>query len=76
MYLSRKTAACYKKTRKATGFKSLRVNSWEIDQVTSKWQKDFLDKTCRPKKEKVNSTTELYLFELGYVKNFNLKGKL
>ena len=26
------------KTRKATGFKSLRVNCWEINQVTSKCQ--------------------------------------
>ena len=32
-------------TRKATGFESLQVNYWEINQVTSKCQKDFLDKT-------------------------------
>ena len=30
--------ALYGKTRKATGFKSLRVNCWEINQVTSKCQ--------------------------------------
>ena len=35
-----------KKTRKAPGFKSLRVNCWEANQVTSKSQMDFLDKTC------------------------------
>ena len=36
-----------KKTRKATGFKSLRVNLWKINQVTSKCKMDFLGKTCR-----------------------------
>ena len=30
--------ALYGRTRKATGFKSLRVNGWEINQVTSKCQ--------------------------------------
>ena len=50
--------------KKATGFKSLRVNCWEIDQVTSKREVDFLDKTCRLKTEKVNIATEFFLFEL------------
>ena len=36
----RKTAL-YGKTRKATGFKSLRANYWEINQVTSKCQRIF-----------------------------------
>ena len=34
-----------KYTRKATGFMSLRINCREINQVTSKFQMDFLDKT-------------------------------
>ena len=38
----KKKKACksnlYGKTRKATGFKFLRVNCWEINQVTSKCQ--------------------------------------
>ena len=33
--------ALYGKTRKATGFMSLRVNYWEINQVTSKCQQVF-----------------------------------
>ena len=37
---------------KATGFKSLRINYWEIIQITSKCQMDFLVKTCRSKMEK------------------------
>ena len=40
------------KKRKDTGLESLRVNCWEIDQVTSKCQRDFLDKTCKLKTEK------------------------
>ena len=34
-------------TRKATGFKSLRVNCWEINKVTSKCQMDFLDELAK-----------------------------
>ena len=33
-----------KTRRKATGFKSLQLNCWEINQVTSKSQTDFLTK--------------------------------
>ena len=55
-------------TRKATGFKSLRVNCWKIDQVTSKWQMDFLSKTCtKGLKQKNNMTIEIYMFEIVYV---------
>ena len=32
---------------KAAGFKSLRVNYWEITQVTLKCPMEFLDKTCK-----------------------------
>ena len=34
-------------TSKATGFKSLRLNYWEIDQATSKWQIDFWTKIAK-----------------------------
>ena len=34
-------------TRKGTGFKSLQVNCCKINQVSSKCQLDFLDKTCK-----------------------------
>ena len=34
-------------TRKAIGFKSLRVFCWEINQLTSKCQVDVLDKICK-----------------------------
>ena len=40
-------------TRKATGFKCLRVNYCEINQVTSKCQVDFLNKT-RKKRTKIH----------------------
>ena len=33
--------------RKATGFKSLCVNCWEINQATLKYQMYFFNKTCR-----------------------------
>ena len=54
------------KTRKATGFKSLQVNCRDINQVTSKYQMYFLDKTCkkRSKTEKVNIAIEFYIFEI------------
>ena len=55
------------KKRNATDFKYLRVNDWETDQVTSKCQtKHFFDKTYMSEMEKVNSTTELCIFELAY----------
>ena len=53
------------KTRKATGFKSLRVNYSEINQVISKRQIDFGDKTCWQKTEKVNTVIEFLILELG-----------
>ena len=61
----------YNKTRKATGFKSLRVNYWEINHVKSKCHMDFLDKTCkvRSKIEKVNTTIDFYTFEIVLVPN-------
>ena len=37
----------YFKTRKATDFKSLRGNYCEINQITSKFQIELLDKTCK-----------------------------
>ena len=54
------------RTRQATGFKSLRVNCWEINQVTSKCQIDFLEKTCKGKSktEKVNITIGFYIFKI------------
>ena len=53
-------------TRKSTGFNSLRINYWEINQVTSKCQMDFLDKTFkkRSKTEKKNINIEFYIFEI------------
>ena len=52
-------------TRKATGFNSLRVNCWEINQVTSKCKMDYFDKACkkRSKTEKVNITIKSYIFK-------------
>ena len=38
-----------KKTRKATSFKSLRLNYCEINQVTPTFQIGFLDETCKKK---------------------------
>ena len=35
------------KTRKVTGLKFLRVNCWEINQVTSKCLMDFLEKIAK-----------------------------
>ena len=34
------------------------------DQVTSKYQMDILDKSCKPKTEKVDTTIESCIFEL------------
>ena len=39
--------ALYGKIRKATGFKSLRVNCWEINQETSKCQQSFWIKLAK-----------------------------
>ena len=33
--------------KKATGPKSLQVNYWKINQITSIYQMNFLDKTCK-----------------------------
>ena len=42
------------------------VNYWEINQVTSKSQMDFLDKIFkkRSKIKKVNTTFEFYIFQV------------
>ena len=56
----------------ATGFKSLHVNCFEINQLTSKYQIDFLDKTWILETEKVNITIEFCIFELAKVPNFTL----
>ena len=55
----------YTLTKKATGSKSLEINCWEINQVTSKCQTDFLNKTFKkmPKTELKNITIEFYIFE-------------
>ena len=58
--------------RTATGFKSVRVNYWEINQVTSECQMDVLDKTCRQKTKKVNTTIEFFILELVQEPNFCL----
>ena len=57
----------YDATRKSTGLKSLRVNCWEINHVTSNYQMDILDKTCkiRYKTEKVNIPSSWYQISLG-----------
>ena len=68
--------ALYGKTRKATGFKSLRVNCWEINEVTNiKMPTDFLNKPCKKrfKTGKVNITIEFDIFEIVQVPNFSLK---
>ena len=52
------------KPHKKTGFKSLRVNYWVINQVTSKCQMDFLEKTSWLKLEKVNTIIEFCILEL------------
>ena len=61
-----------RKTRKATGLNSLRLSSWEINEVTSKSHIDFLGKTCRSKTGKVNTTIEIRIFKLVLVPNFKL----
>ena len=63
----------YIETRKATGFKPLRVNYREINQRTSKFQIDFWTKLAkiRSKTEKVNTTIESCIFELVWVSNFS-----
>ena len=65
------------KTRKTTGFKSLRENYWEINHATSKCQMDVLDETCilRSKTKMVNINIEFYIFEIVLVPNFSLKWK-
>ena len=53
-------------TKKANGFRSLRVNCHEIYQVTPKCQIDFFGKTFRQrsKTEQVNITIAFYIFEI------------
>ena len=36
----------YKEMKKTTDFKSLGIHCWEINQVTSEYQMEVLDKTC------------------------------
>ena len=60
------------KTRKATGFKSLRVNCWEINQVTSKCQQISEIKLVE-KGVKVSTTIEFYIFEIVKAPYFSLK---
>ena len=52
--------------RKASDFKSLQVNCWKIKQAASKYKMEYLDKTCkkRSKTEKMNKTTEFFIFKL------------
>ena len=54
-------------TKKATVFKSLRINCWEINQVTSKCQTDFFGQNFQKKwskTEKENVTIKFYIFEI------------
>ena len=43
---------------------SMRVNCWEIGQVTSKYRMDVLNKTWKLKTENEKSTTEIWIFKL------------
>ena len=45
-----------KVARKTTGFKSLRVNCQEINQVTAKYQIDYLEKPCKTKTKNFKTT--------------------
>ena len=56
------------KTRKATGFKSLLLICWEINQVTSKFQIKCLDKTC--KQNSLKQKKWISLSNLPYSKSF------
>ena len=60
--------------RKSTGFKSVQVNCWEINQVKSKCQMDTLDKSCETgqTKKKMNINIKFYIFEMVQVLNFSL----
>ena len=55
-----------RRTRKATGFKYLRVNCLEINQGTSECQTHFSDKTRkkRSKTKKLKITVKFYIFEI------------
>ena len=59
------------KQKKGTGLTSLLVNYWEINQITSKCQIDFLDKTYQ-KVLKVSITIKFYVFKLAWVPDFVL----
>ena len=47
------------------------LTCWEINQVTSEYQMEFLDNTCRKglKQTKKNITIEFYIFKLVWVAN-------
>ena len=49
------------------------MTSWNINQVTSKYQIDILDNTCKKKSkiEKKNITIEFYTIKLVWVSNFS-----
>ena len=66
LYVSQLRAIKLIITRKATGFKSLRVNCREINQVKSICEMDILNKTCkkRSKTEKENITIKFYVFQI------------
>ena len=58
----------YPLTRKASGFKSLRLNFWDINQATSKCQSDFWTKLAKESKiEKMNITIKFCIFKLVYL---------
>ena len=56
--------ALYGKTRKATGFKSLPVNCWDINQVTLKCQQIFWihlqEKVSNRKSERNHQTLHIW----------------
>ena len=45
-------------------FKMSASKCWEINQVTSKCQTDFLGKSCKERSKKVNITIGFYIFEI------------
>ena len=65
-FLRLNTNGKLKERAKATGFKSLRINCWEINQVISKCQMDLLNKTCkkRSKTERKNITIKFEIFQI------------
>ena len=61
--------------RKSTGFKSLQVNCWEINQVKSKCQMDTLDKSCETgqTKKKNEHQHQILHIRIGPGTKFQLK---